>query len=150
MTILRNFVVFLLILSVVFCLVGCSASKTHESIYEEYMQAMLNDTHSAQKEYVFFRNTELESLAFESEYTLYDYQILSWEQLSDSLWVVTVMMHSSFDPEPRECINFVGIIDGEYWVIPGILGLPDELKKGVDFSKFKKYESGINPEDILN
>ena len=141
-------VILLLLLLFVFC--GCGEEQTPESVYKSYMELGLEDTAKAKREYVYFKNQELEYLAFNSgKSVMYDYRIDDWEQLSDQLWVFYVTIHNDYEPEPYEIINFVAMIDGKYWVITGLAGLTDELKEGVDFSRLKKYEGEIAMEEVL-
>ena len=128
----------LAVLITLFC--GCEKKAPYEKVYEKHMDLALKDVQEAQEKYVYFRSDKLKELASETPWELKSYEISGWEQLSDHVWAVTATVQNSYHTDPYEIANFVVLIDGEYRVVLGILGLPEDLKADIDYSKYLEMD----------
>ena len=83
-------------------------------------------------EYCYFLNDTVRELFFEGGDTVGSYKILSWTHPSDRLWAVRVEFRFSKPDTTVQGYNFVGRIDGKYYVMQSTDLLPEDLKAGLD------------------
>lgn len=143
-----SLLLFLTLFATLLC--SCSKQAPYEKIYRAYMDLALQDVSQAQEKYVYFRSDNLRELAATGQWELKDYEIHQWDQLSNRLWTVTTTVLNNSRPEPYEIVNFVALIDGDYRVVLGILGLPEELKTGIDYSRYIEMDEDYLGEVPLN
>lgn len=65
------------------------------------------------------------------------YEILKTDQLSENLWAITYNVSSEKAPDTRTISNFVGLIDGTYYVMANPRQVPQDLKEGIDLSPYE-------------
>lgn len=123
-------------------LAGCNSEEELDArgTYEAFFEISKRDTSAAFEKYGYFLDDASRTKALESYNYTADYEILEWRQLSDQLWVVIVELRTySNNFNLYGALNFVALIDGEYKVINNIRGIPENLKEGVDLTKYEDY-----------
>lgn len=122
-----------------------------EQFYREFMEVTMEDPEYALRNYYHYEDYRHLGWALEStgNRTL-SYEIRNIEQLSDRLWAITVFETQTLEPEGIEFINFVGIIDGKYYVMANIEQIPEELKAEVEnIEDYRTQLETIAPEDVI-
>lgn len=119
--------------------------EEHELVYEAYANMCMKDPKEAACQYIYFKDNELESLHMSSKsYPWTSYAITRWAQLSDDLWVVHLVVTSEdVNRDSTEFPNFVGRINGKWWVLPSILFLTEDLTDEVDLSEYERYYDNL-------
>lgn len=107
-----------------------------EALYLQYLDTSRTDNAAAVDNYCYYEIKELIPVAKEAGVYIQDYSILSWEQLTDQLWVVTADIMDSVSEESHIAYNFVGIIDGEYKVMTSARQVPPSLREGLDLTAY--------------
>ena len=127
--------------SALFC--GCSGRvypsdvpKEAVDLYYDYLDALSDGfTDALAEKYLHIEIPDPEP--FTGQCKVAKYKIFGWEALSDKLWVVSHNLTVTDYPEIGEGVNFVGIVDGEYRVMRGVIDIPEELKEGLDLERFE-------------
>lgn len=127
-------------LVVVICIV-CFNSNTKvpdevEQLYITYIETIKSDYVKAVNEYCYFEVPIIKELTEQSTEYITEYQILGWRQLSDQLWVVNTFFKTAFIPDGETMFNFVGIIDGQYYVMLNAYQVPSQLQENLDLSEY--------------
>ena len=144
----------LLALAIVVLLTACAKEPEMsevEQFYREFMEVTMEDPEYALRNYYHYEDYRHLGWALEStgNKTL-SYEIRNVEQLSDRLWAITVFEIQTLEPEGLEFVNFVGIIDGEYYVMANIEQIPPEMKAEVEnIEDYTIPLETIAPEDVI-
>ena len=105
-----------------------------EHFYSNYMKTIKSDYAKAVNEYCYFEDPVIKELIAQSTDYVTEYRILKWNQLSDQLWVVKTFFKTVYMPEGDTMYNFVGNIDGIYYVILNSYLVPPQLQGNLDLS----------------
>lgn len=107
-----------------------------------WKQAVLNHVH--------YESEESRKLALELDDKVLNCQILRVEKLTDQLWEVERFMQTEIGKEGYYDVDYVGMIDGRWWIMLSPRQIPDTLKEGVEIEPYEAYgPSIIPPEDIV-
>ena len=53
-------------------------------------------------------------------------------------------------PNGVTCKNYIGIIDGKYYVMPNIIHVPAGLKEGIEIEPYEPHgEDLVDPDDVI-
>lgn len=116
--------------------------------YVGYLELAKTDRSSAVKKYCHFEDSESMELTASAP-NLLDYEIISWQELADSLWEVRVKLVSELFPSGTYGAHYVGAINGSYYVMINTEHIPDELKNGVEITPVEPYgDEIVGPADI--
>ena len=109
-------------------------------------------TGSAQRfvDYCHYESPESLELAQRYSDTLFTYEILRVEQLSSQLWEIEFFVTSDRHLNGMYAVNYVGIIDGQYKVMPSQKNIPADLKENVEIEPYEPHGPDIiSPDDVL-
>lgn len=107
-----------------------------------WRQAVLNHVH--------YESEESRNLALELDDKVLNCQILRVEKLTDQLWEVERFMQTEIAKGGYCDVDYVGMINGQWWIMLSIKQIPAALKEGVEFEPYESHgPSIVNPEDIL-
>ncbi len=105
--------------------------------YISFLEAVRYDYVFAVEEYCHFENSWLRSEAMHSEDYVTSYEIEYIEPLNERLWVAKTWVVTALYPEGRYIINFIGLIENEYYVMTGSYQVPEKLLKGCNLDKYQ-------------
>lgn len=118
--------------------------------YINYLETAKYDWHAAINDFCHFELQDRKAMAEISKTYIQDYEILTWERISDRLWVVNTTIVDAAHPEGVIATNFVGIIDDQYYVMTGVDQVPNSLKENADIESYRPTGDNIvDPEDVL-
>lgn len=100
-----------------------------KALYSTYMQTIQYDYGKAANEYCHFEMPVIKELTEESDDFVTSYNILNWERINDELWVVETSFRTLSIPDGDTMFNFVGKIDGKYYVMINAYQVPTQLHK---------------------
>ena len=144
----------LLTIWLLFCLglTGCARAekppKEVQEVYTQYLEGMKEDSAIGASYCNFDMDPSLRESYEHLGYRVDSYRIKNWTKLSDQLWAVDVCMVDVMNPSGADGTQFVGQLDGIYWVFINAYLLPDELAEGIDLTPYYP-EDAILPEDII-
>lgn len=129
---------FIMLWALVFCILGgCANQKDPRDVYEDYLAAAMTSCANATAKYCHYEREQYRQMSEESTDYFTGYEIQSWEQLSDELWVANLRFTCIYAGEAViDATNFVGIIDGEYYVMTSIEEVPVDLLADVDIDEY--------------
>lgn len=139
----QSIALFLLISISTYCISGCSRDpclKNANDYYLSYLNVKMTDPAQGDR-YLHFENQYKQDAAYASVAYIHDYEIQSWDELSDSLWAVTVVIHNDLHPEGYIIYNYVGFWDGKYYIMNNKSEIPSEMKDGINLEKYTYPES---------
>lgn len=115
-----------------------------------YFEAFKTDLAEAAS-YRYFADPDGRQRMEESMDYLVEYEILSWEKMSDDLWLATVNLRCQSDKNSRISYQFVGRIDGAYYILTAYaLDHTEQLKGDLDISPYLPTgENILYPDEIL-
>lgn len=120
-----------------------------QSFYLEYLETMVNNPSSALS-YRHYEDSAAQEMAMANPTMLIDYEIIRMTKLSDSLWEVILWSQTFKKPDGVYGANYIGVIDGKYYVMTGIKQIPSALKEGLDLVPYEPSgPSIIDPDDVL-
>lgn len=140
----------LTVLSILAVLSSCSGetSKSKEIVFEEevpalaryleFMENSLTDLSGAIEEYCHYEDADRRELAVRQNYQIINYEILGYEKLSEQLWIITNFAADEANPDGEVLEHFVGLIDGEYYVMISLRQVPPILQEGLDLSEYER------------
>ncbi|WP_409969893.1 M56 family metallopeptidase [Bengtsoniella intestinalis] len=97
-----------------------------------YLEAMKEGTQAAIG-YIYIPDENQREAYLSSPDTIDTYFIQSMEQVNENLWAYTLLISGfSATDTLQEIFNFVGYIDGQYWVYNNQANIPDSLRTGLD------------------
>lgn len=108
-----------------------------------YMEAAKVDYVEAVNEYRHFEDEETRQLTIEHACLVLYYEILRIEKLSSELWEIEFFSQTEVFERGFYCVNYVGLIDGEYRIMGNIEQIPDDLKEGVDIEEYETHGPDI-------
>lgn len=117
------------------------------SYYEEFLNAYRYGTYDEVDSYLHYEVPEYWQLTEEDFSNIESYEIISWEQLADDLWVVTLNATTSADPEVARWNHFIGYIDAELYVMIGAFQVPDYLSEGTNIAAYIP-EGVLSPDSV--
>ena len=144
-----------LLLQLALCLIFIMCScreKPHqdlvEEFYQEYADLLAYDVETALTDYVHYEDPLLYEIGIQtSNITIPEYNILSIEELSNTLWAIHVWQKDLIGSD-YTIYQFVGVINGEYKVILNPDNIPSYLKTDVDLTPYYS-ENNVSPNDII-
>lgn len=122
------------------------ASKT----YIAFLEAAMKDWPAAVNEFVNLEAVENEkdmALVLSGE-PLLAYEVLRFEKLSDSLWVVEKLTKTKSIPYGVYGVNYVGYVNGNWEVFLSKKRLPVTLTDGIEIPDYEPYAADIPDESI--
>lgn len=137
-------------------LVGCNQEKEPEEtkiqpydsnycnvsdFYIQYLEYMMTDISKAAQMVYFPDNSEMPM--FLQCDLITSYEILRFEKLSDTLWVIETCTTNPTFPDGIYGVNYVGVIDGNMLVYRNLKSLPNVLTEGLDIEEYKPHGPGI-------
>lgn len=138
-----------ILLTVASIMILYNNSNTAEKYYTEYLELAMNDRKSSIINYHHYEIPLAKEMALASSNNkLYSYEILSIERLSNQLWAFTVFMVTDIMRDGATVTNFVGEIEGNYYVMTSVYQIPDSLQSGLDLGKYVDPEA-IDFSDII-
>lgn len=132
----------------------CSEDKTEipediQAFYMDYLEAAKKDWKTAVDRYCHYEDEEKKLLAYDG-LPLVDCEIIAWRKLSDQLWEVETGVREAGRPNMIYGFNYIGIIEGRFYVMPNYYQIPAFLKDGVALEYKPPYgPSVVDPEDIV-
>ena len=117
--------------------------KEVQQVYVDYLEISKVSVAEAVNQYCHYEIPEHREMALDSTVCLNDYRNLEFKKLSDSLWVATVEIVDSYYPQGAVIYNYVGEIDGNYYVMTSDKQIPVNLKENVDFSEYTYADDDI-------
>lgn len=127
-------------LIIVICIVFANSSTTVpdevKQLYIDYMETIKSDYEKAVNEYCYFEVPIIEELTKQSTEYITEYEILSWQKLSDHLWVVNTFFKTEYIPNGETMFNFIGVIEGKYYVMLNAYQVPVQLRENIDLSQY--------------
>lgn len=152
----------ILLLAVIIVLSACSQDPTinppQESTvppdmvehYINYLETAKSDWYAAVNYYCHFEMQDRKAMAEISKTYIQNYEISTWEMISDKLWVVHTTIVDIAHPEGVVAANFVGVIDNQYYVMTGVDQVPESLKGDANIESYRPTGDDIvAPEDVL-
>lgn len=106
--------------------------------YLKYIERSTFDSREAVRTYVHYEQDWLREMALEQDDPTTGCEFLEVKKLNDKLWVIKTFITSFYRPEGFICDNFVGVIDGQLYVMVNLYNIPPELKEGLDLSEYHK------------
>ena len=118
--------------------------KEVQQFYVDYLEISKISVSEAVNQYCHYEIPEHKEMALDSTVCLDDYKNLEFTKLSDDLWATSVEIVDEYYPQGALVYNYVGNIDGKYYVMTSDKQIPEKLKLGIDFSDYT-----YNDDDIL-
>ena len=110
---------------------------------------MIHDRASALS-YRHYEDPVAKEMAQQHPQVLVDYAIVSLSKLSENLWEVILLSKTVEFPDGVYGANYIGVIDGKYYVMVNIKQIPEDLTVGVEIDPFEPSgPSIIDPGDIV-
>lgn len=120
-----------------------------QTFYAEYLETLTKDSYTAVHEYCHFESSDNREMAASAP-PIVSYEIISWKKLSDKLWEVKIWGVEEALPNGIYCMNYVGIIDGRYYVMGNTDEIPPELKQGVEIIPYEPSGPDVvYPDEII-
>lgn len=108
------------------------------NFYLNYIECSTLDSQAAVRTYIHYEQEWLKEIALEQNDPTTGCDFLEVKKLNDKLWLIKTFITSSYRPEGFICDNFVGIVDGQLYVMVNLYNIPPELKEGLDLSEYHK------------
>lgn len=143
--------------------VSCASELSEESVVseevtdflKEYLDVTMDSVEEA-VEYVYFNNDWEKGYYTNCSDYVVDYEILSSEKINDDLNAFLISYTNKSDQEQgtsKNAYNFVAVIDGEYRIITNVRNIPEDLKDGLDETKYSSdslnTDDTISPDEVL-
>lgn len=126
-----------LLIFTVSVIAGCTEEKGPREIYEDYLAVAMTSCADAATKYCHYERAQYRQMAADTTDYFKSYEIYTWEQLSDSLWVAELRFTCLYaGEEVIHATNFVGVIDGAYYVMTSIEEVPAYLLADVDVCEY--------------
>ncbi len=120
-----------------------------KEFYIEFLEVAKTDRYTATMEYCHFEDRNKRDLTAAAP-NLMEYEIIDWECLSNNLWAVEVKQTDVIYPHGCYGMNYIGKIDGKYYVMIGIGQIPSSLSVGVNIEPYEPWgEDIVDPNDII-
>lgn len=107
-----------------------------ENLYTAYLDAAKTDRSAADQKYCHYEIEKYIALDMQDKANIIDYTIQNWKQLNENLWVVQSFIKTPYEPEGYEIAQYVGNIDGTYYVMKREFHIPSSLKQGLDLTEY--------------
>ena len=116
--------------------------------YNDFLEAFSKGTFDDIDPYLHFE-VSLDHEMTEANFTnLLKYEILSWEKLSDNLWLATTYAETDQVPSGFNCNHFVGYIEKQLYVMIGAYQVPEAL---LDYETRRRFisDKDITADEII-
>ena len=100
-----------------------------KELYSSYLDTIMFDYDKAANAYCHFEMPIIKELIEQSDDFVTSYKILNWEKINDDLWAVQTSFRTLSIPDGDIMFNFVGNIDGKYYVMINAYQVPVLLHK---------------------
>ena len=111
------------------------------TFYEQYLHLYTVGTYAEIDPYIHYETQEYRDLNREFFKNILYYEIRKWEKINDNLWVATTYVEIDDALGPRMGFHFIGRVDGELKVMPGINNIPEELRDNINGNKYSDKSS---------
>lgn len=119
------------------------ASKT----YIAFLEAAMKDWPAAVNEFVNLGSTPEDEIAMVlAGESILSYEIIRFEKLSDSLWVVESLTKTNSIRHGLYGVNYVGYVNGKWEVFLNKRILPEALTDGVEIPDYELHEGDFPDE----
>lgn len=119
-----------------------------ETVYLNYLETIKSDFSKAADEYCHFEIPTIKELVMQSNDYLKSYHILKWERLEKNLWAVNVSIESTYTGMDT-IYNFIGLIDGKWYVMLNPSQIPDTILKDVNIDSYLTTGDNIVPYEAV-
>lgn len=119
-----------------------------KAVYLDYLEAIKSDFVRASDEYCHFETPTIKKLVIQSNDYLKSYHIISWEKLGKKLWAVNVSIESTYTGTDT-FFNFIGLIDGKWYVMLNPSQIPAFLLKDTDITPYLTTGENIVPYEAV-
>ena len=107
-----------------------------KAFYLDFLDSYCNETFYEVDPYLHYEVPEYWKLTEDDFSNITSYQIVRWERLSSDLWVVTLDVTTTTEPEGCRWHHFVGYLNSDLYVMIGVYQIPDSLAKGLNLNRF--------------
>lgn len=125
-----------------------SVPEQINALYTKFIHAGLEGDNYTFVNLQHFEIPEMKELTEVYFIPVQNWEIIKWEKLSSELWVVESNIQTSDDWDSGTYYHFVGLIDGQYYIMVSTVHIPSELKDNLDVSRYDAPDS-IHIEDII-
>lgn len=109
--------------------------------YIQFLEYVMTDRSKAAQMVYFADDSEIAK--YLQADLISSYEIVRFEKLSDSLWVIETFMTKPSKPDGVYGVNYVGVIDGNMLVYRSLKDVPNVLTEGLDIEEYKPHGPGI-------
>lgn len=139
-----------LLIGSMLCACGAKEEKPFDEAYYQVSETYIAFLETAMKDWPEAVNTfvNLESLGDEADRVLsgtqiVSYEILRFEKLSDSLWVVEALTKTEDAPVGIYGVHYVGYVYEKWEVFLNVKVLPEVLTDGVEIPDYEIHSEGM-------
>lgn len=119
-----------------------------KTVYLNYLETIKTDFAKAADEYCHFEMPTIKELVMQSNDYLKNYHILRWEKLGKDLWSVNVSIESTYTGKDT-ITNFIGLIDGKWYVMLNPSQIPETILNDVDINPYLATGENIVPYEAV-
>ena len=142
----------LLLMSCVLCACDSMKEKPFDNTYNQVSQTYIAFIETAMKDWQKAVNEfcNLDAMDEDSKERvlsgdlLVSYEIIRFEKLSDSLWVVETLTKTEEDSNGTYGVNYVGLLNGKWDVFLNKRNIPTVLTEGVEIPDYEIHDAAFH------